>query len=72
DTAGWAETWEELSGRIMSGFSDMATEAEAAGAKNIVIVSHGMTIASYIKMLRPDKERPHNLDNGSVTHLTFE
>lgn len=72
DTAGWAETWEELSGRIMSGFSDMAAEAEAAGAKNIVIVSHGMTIASYIKMLRPDKERPHNLDNGSVTHLTFE
>lgn len=72
DTAGWAETWEELSGRIMSGFGEMAAESEAAGAKNIVIVSHGMTIASYVKMLRPDEERPHDLDNGSVTHLTFE
>ncbi|MEY8442876.1 histidine phosphatase family protein [Lactococcus ileimucosae] len=72
DTAGWAETWEELSGRIMSGFTDMAAESEAAGAKNIVVVSHGMTIGSYVKMLQPDKERPYNLDNGSVTHLRFE
>lgn len=72
DTAGWAETWEELSGRIMTGFADIAAESEAAGAKNVVIVSHGMTIASYVKMLRPDGARPYGLDNGSVTHLTFE
>ena len=72
DTAGWAETWETLSGRILNGFSDMAKEAQDKGAKNMIIVSHGMTIATLIKLLQPDKPRPHGLDNGSVTHLTYE
>ncbi|RZI48390.1 histidine phosphatase family protein [Lactococcus kimchii] len=72
DTAGWAETWEQLSGRILEGFSDIAEESVAAGAKNIVIVSHGMTIGSFVKLVRPELPRPHGLDNGSVTHLTYE
>ncbi|MFC4652508.1 histidine phosphatase family protein [Lactococcus nasutitermitis] len=72
DTAGWAETWEELSGRIMTGFHDIAAESEKVAAKNIVIVSHGMTIGTFIKLLRPDLPRAYGLDNGSVTHLTYE
>lgn len=72
DTAGWAETWEQLSGRIMNGFSDIARESENLGAKNIVIVSHGMTIGTFVKLLNPELPRPHGLDNGSVTRLTFE
>ncbi|QDK71414.1 histidine phosphatase family protein [Lactococcus protaetiae] len=72
DTAGWAESWEKLSGRIIEGFTDIAREAEATGSKNIVIVSHGMTIGSFVKLINPDMPRPRGLDNGSVTHLTFE
>jgi len=72
DTAGWAETWEQLSGRILEGFTDIAKESEAAEASNIVIVSHGMTIGSFVKLIRPELPRPHGLDNGSVTHLTYE
>lgn len=72
DTAGWAETWEQLSGRIMNGFTDMARESLESGAKNIVIVSHGMTIGTFVKLLQPEKPRPHGLDNGSVTHLTYD
>ncbi|MDR0298257.1 MAG: phosphoglycerate mutase family protein [Streptococcaceae bacterium] len=72
DTAGWAETWEELSGRILEGFHAIAEEAEAAGAENIVIVSHGMTIGTFIHLLRPYEPRPRGLDNGCVSELTYE
>ena len=72
DTAGWAETWQDLRHRIMTGFHEIAEEAEKSGAKNIVIVSHGMTIGSFIKMIRPNEDRPHGLDNGSVSKLTYE
>lgn len=71
DTAGWAETWEQLSGRILTGFNDIAKEAERLDAKNIVIVSHGMTIGTFVKLLEPDQPRPRGLENGSVTHLTY-
>lgn len=72
DTAGWAEPWEKLRDRIWNGFHDIAAESEALDAKNIVIVSHGMTISTFVKLLRPDESRPHGLDNGSVTKLTYE
>ncbi|GBG96632.1 histidine phosphatase family protein [Lactococcus termiticola] len=71
DTAGWAEPWEVLRDRILTGFHDMAERAEKRGDKNIVIVSHGLTISTFVKLLRPDKERPHALDNGSVTLLDY-
>ena len=72
DTAGWAETWEQISGRILGGFTAIAKESEAEAAENIVIVSHGMTIATFMRLLRPDQPRVHGLENGSVTHLGFE
>ena len=71
-SGGWAEPWEKLLGRIMDGFTDIAKESEAKGAKNIVIVSHGMTIGTFVKLAHPELPRPHGLDNGSVTHLSFE
>ncbi|GFH39677.1 histidine phosphatase family protein [Pseudolactococcus insecticola] len=71
DTAGWAEPWEVLSKRILDGFFDAAKEAEATGAENIVIVSHGMTIATFIKLLDRNQPKFQSLDNGSVTHLSY-
>ncbi|MDR1605683.1 MAG: phosphoglycerate mutase family protein [Streptococcaceae bacterium] len=71
DTAGWAEPWEVLSKRILDGFFDAAQKAEKLGAENIVIVSHGMTIATFIKLLAHDQPTFQGLDNGSVTHLTY-
>ena len=72
DTAGWAETWAELSGRILEGFYAIAKEAEETGAENIIIVDHGMTIATFVKLIAPELPRPKDLDNGSITHLTYE
>jgi probable phosphoglycerate mutase len=72
DTAGWAEPWEVLRGRILEGFYAIAKEAEDLGAENIIIVDHGMTIGTFVKLIAPELPRPEDLDNGSVTHLTYE
>ncbi|EHG12310.1 histidine phosphatase family protein [Streptococcus intermedius] len=70
DTAGWTESWEQLSGRIWTGFSDIAKEIEAAGGGNALIVSHGMTIGTFVYLI--NQTRPHGLDNGSVTVIGYE
>lgn len=72
DTAGWAETWEELSTRILEGFHDIAKEAQELSAKKIVVVSHGMTISTFLELLDPEGPHPYNLDNGSVTKFSYE
>ena len=71
DTAGWAESWSALSG-IMDGFTDIAKESESKGAKNIVVVSHGMTITTLIYLIDPKAVEELVLDNGSVTVLAYE
>lgn len=72
DTANWAETWEVLSGRIIGGFLSIAENLEKQGGGNALVVSHGMTIATLVDLLEP--ERPTNLalDNGSVTVLNYK
>ncbi|RSI34196.1 histidine phosphatase family protein [Streptococcus sanguinis] len=70
DTAGWAENWEKLSGRIWEGFSAIAEELEAAGGGNALVVSHGMTIGTFVYLI--NRTQPHGLDNGSVTIVDYE
>jgi len=70
DTAGWAENWEKLSGRIWEGFSAIAEELEATGGGNALVVSHGMTIGTFVYLI--NRTRPHGLDNGSVTVVDYE
>ena len=70
DTAGWAEGWEKLSGRIWEGFEAIAKEMEANGGGNALVVSHGMTIGTIVYLI--NGMHPHGLDNGSVTILEYE
>lgn len=70
DTAGWAENWEKLSSRIWEGFSAIAEELEASGGGNALVVSHGMTIGTFVYLI--NRSRPHGLDNGSVTIVDYE
>ena len=39
DTAGWAEGWEKLSGRIWEGFEAIAKEMEANGGGNALVAA---------------------------------
>ncbi len=70
DTAGWAEGWEKLSGRIWEGFEAIAKEMEANGGGNALVVSHGMTIGTIVYLI--NGMHPHGLDNGSVTILEYQ
>ena len=70
DTAGWAENWEKLSSRIWEGFSAIAEELESSGGGNALVVSHGMTIGTFVYLI--NRSRPHGLDNGSVTIVDYE
>ena len=70
DSAGWAEPWDKLSGRILEGFEAIAREVESSGGGNALVVSHGMTIGTFVYLI--NRTRPHGLDNGSVTVIDYE
>lgn len=70
DTAGWAEPWEILQSRILSGFTDIAEMLEAQGGGNALIVCHGMTIATLLWLIDPQQEKQF-IDNGSVSVVTY-
>lgn len=71
DTAGWAESWEVLRKRIIEGFTAIAENLERSGGGNAIVVSHGMTIATFAWLIDPSVEHP-SLDNGSVTVVAYE
>lgn len=72
DTAGWSESWEVLSHRILTGFESIARDLEAQGGGNALVVSHGMTIATLVNLLEPNRPTNLVLDNGSVTVVRYE
>lgn len=72
DSAKWAETWEQLSGRILDGFTTIAQNLEKQGGGNALVVSHGMTIATLVDLLEPERPKDLALDNGSVTVVNFK
>lgn len=72
DTAGWAETWEVLSSRILEGFTAIAEKIETLGGGNAIVVSHGMTIGTFLWLIDHATPRSLGLDNGSVSVVSFE
>ena len=71
DTAGWAETWEVLSTRILAGFTEIAEQMEATGGVNAIVVSHGMTISTFLWLIDHSTPRGLGLDNGSVSVVDY-
>jgi len=72
DTANWAEPWDVLKTRIYTGFEDIAHRIYKDGGGNALIVSHGMTIATFCHLINPDAPRIDGLDNGSVTVVSYD
>ena len=60
DTAGWAESWEVLRKRIIEGFTAIAEDLERSGGGNAIVVSHGMTIATFAWLIDPSVEVKNN------------
>ncbi|MFV0561235.1 MAG: histidine phosphatase family protein [Enterococcus sp.] len=72
DTANWAETYDELKTRVWNGFEDIAHYGEKHGGGNILIVSHGLTIAFLLSLIDSKQPVRAGLENGSVTMLDYE
>ena len=71
DTANWAEPWPVLRKRIYDGFEAIAKTIEAQGGGNAIVVSHGMTINTFVWLV--DAKQPRrSLDNGCVTVVSYE
>ena len=71
DTAGWAESWPKLSGRILDGFESIAKEVESLGGGNALIVSHGMTIRNMLHELIPDFQLSELIGNASLNIVEY-
>lgn len=81
DTAGWSESWEVLSNRILTGFESIALDLEKQGGGNALVVSHGMTIATLAHLLDPERGQmlcwimaqlqfsSMRMDRSSLNHL---
>lgn len=72
DTAGWAENWESLTQRIMEGFTAIAKKMEYLGGGNAIVVSHGMTIGTFLWLIDYTVSENIILDNGSISIVDFE
>lgn len=72
DTANWAETYEELKNRVWTGFEDIAHKREKAGGGNVLVVSHGLTIAFLLNLIDPSQPVRANIENGAVSVLAYE
>lgn len=70
DTAGWAQSWEVLRERLLTGFGAIAESVAQAGGGNALVVSHGMAIATFLWLIDPTQEKQH-IENGSVTRLAY-
>ncbi|WP_159721726.1 histidine phosphatase family protein [Enterococcus sp. CSURQ0835] len=72
DTANWAETYEKLRSRVWEGFEDIAQRREKDGGGNVLIVSHGLTIAFLLNLIDSDQPVRANLLNGSINQLNYK
>ena len=72
DTAGWAEPWEQLSSRILDGFTAIAKDVEASGGGNALVVSHSMTIGAFTYLIDEAITKNPGVQNGSVTVVEYE
>src|SRR5699024_6303257 len=72
DTANWAETYDTLSKRVMSGFEDIAYRLEKTGGTRAFVVSHGFTIAFLMNLIDSKNPVRVDLDNGCVTRLRYD
>lgn len=72
DTANWAEPYEVLKNRVWQGFEDMAKYREERGGGNVLVVSHGLTIAFMLSLIDDKQPVRANLENGSINRLRYE
>ncbi|KGT89323.1 histidine phosphatase family protein [Enterobacter cancerogenus] len=71
DSGGQTETAAQVRTRMKSELSAIAEKVSASGGGNVLVVSHGMAILTMLKGWAPDEQLRQQLDNASVTKITY-
>lgn len=71
DETGEAEDWAAVSSRIDSAFKTIAQDASENGHNNVLVVAHGMTINTFLKILDPDLVTSP-VPNAAVAKITYK
>lgn len=67
-----AEDYDTYIARTTKGIDEIVKDAQSKNAKNVLVVSHGMTIAAFLSHIDPDVEMGiSGLENASVSKVTF-
>ncbi|MDH6364030.1 broad specificity phosphatase PhoE [Enterococcus sp. PF1-24] len=72
DTANWAQPFTVLKERVWNGFEDIAHRREKNGGGNVLVVSHGLTIAFLLNLIDSQQPLRASLQNGSVNKISYE
>lgn len=70
-----AENYETITKRLKEGLNDIVKSAEENGDNDILIVSHGMSIATLLVTLDPEIESelpPTGLSNASISKIVYK
>lgn len=67
-----AESYQELTERASSEFKAIAEEAYQNGGGDVLVVSHGITMAGILAEIDPTKVMPEGFKNGSVTKFEYD
>lgn len=69
-SSGQAESYQQVASRMVNSLTEIAQQAQRQGGGNVLVVSHGMAIASLLYRLGYTSLN-HPLSNASVTRLRF-
>ncbi|KOR83535.1 hypothetical protein AM233_04980 [Bacillus sp. FJAT-22058] len=67
-----AESYQELTDRASNEFKAISEEAYQNGGGDVLVVSHGITMAAILAVIDPSKVMPEGFKNGSVTKFEFD
>lgn len=70
DETGEAETWDEITNRLEEGLGNIVSIAKDEGHKEIIVVTHGMAIASILEMIDSDQGIVH-VGNSSISTIKY-
>ncbi|NLC66375.1 MAG: histidine phosphatase family protein [Clostridium sp.] len=67
-----SENWNQIEKRLKKAMDEIVEEMIGYGGGNALVVTHGLTIASLIKILDKDHILEKPLENASITHIKYK
>lgn len=71
DETGLSESWAVMEARLLRALDQMIEEQTGDSEKHVLVVTHGMTINSYLTILAPELVDPF-IENASITKMVYE